>query len=46
MDFRVISIVCLNAGIGNCVLHDLVSSVVEDLNYVRMVVALLGQPKM
>jgi hypothetical protein len=31
--------------IGNCVLHNLMSSVIEDLKCVRLVVALLGQPK-
>jgi hypothetical protein len=35
----------MNATIGNCVLHDLVSSVVEDLKCVHLVVALLRQPK-
>jgi hypothetical protein len=39
-------IVCLNASIENCILHNLVSSVVEDLKYVRPVVALLGQLKL
>jgi hypothetical protein len=45
-DFYVVRIVCLNASIGNCVPHYLVSSVVEDLKCVRLVVALDGQPKM
>jgi hypothetical protein len=31
--------------IGNCIIHDLVSSVVEDLKCVHLVVALLGQPE-
>jgi hypothetical protein len=44
-DFLVVHIVCLNVSIGNCVLHDLVSSVVEDLKCVLLVVALLMQPK-
>jgi hypothetical protein len=44
-DFYVVRIVCLNVSIGNCVPHDLVSSVVEDLKCVRLVVALHEQPK-
>jgi hypothetical protein len=42
-DFSIVHIVCLNASIENCVLYDLVSSVVEDLKCVRLVVALLRQ---
>jgi hypothetical protein len=44
-DFLVVCIVCLNATIENCILHNLMSSVVEDLKCVRLVVALLRQPK-
>jgi hypothetical protein len=41
-DFLIVSIVCLNVSIRNSVLHDLLSSGVEDLKCVRLVVALLG----
>jgi hypothetical protein len=44
-DFLVVCIVRLNASIGNYVLHDLLSWAVEDLKCVRLVVALLRQPK-
>jgi hypothetical protein len=44
-DFLIVCIVLLNASIRNCVLHDLLSSGVEDLQCVRLVVALLGQLK-
>jgi hypothetical protein len=44
-DFLVVRIVRLNASIGNCVLHDHLSWAVEDLKCVRLVVALLRQPK-
>jgi hypothetical protein len=42
-DFLIVLIVRLNTSIANCVLHDLVSSAVEDLNYVLLVVAHFGQ---
>jgi hypothetical protein len=44
-DFLVVLIVPLNTSIGNCVLHDLVSSVVKDLKYVLLVVARFEQRK-
>jgi hypothetical protein len=45
-DVLVVRNVCLNVSIGNCVLHDLVSSVVEDLKCMHLVVALIGQLEM
>jgi hypothetical protein len=44
-DVLVVCIVCLNASIENFVLHNLVSSVVEDLKCVCLVVALLDNQK-
>jgi hypothetical protein len=44
--FLIVCIVYLNVSIRNSVLHDLLSSGVEDLKCVRLVVTLLGQLKM
>jgi hypothetical protein len=44
-DFLIVCIVSLNASIQNSVLHDLLSSGIEDLNYVCLVVTLLGKSK-
>jgi hypothetical protein len=44
--FLIVCIVYLNASIRNSVLHDLLSSAVEDLKCVRLVVTLLRQLKM
>jgi hypothetical protein len=41
----IVRIVRPNASIINYVIHDLVSSVVEDLKCVHLVIALLGQPE-
>jgi hypothetical protein len=44
-DFLVVLTICLNASIGNYILHDLVSIVVKDDMCVILVVAHFGQPE-